>query len=121
MSQHPHFPQIIATVETYLQALHTGDIEQLRQVFHPDCVLKSPGLRVPRDEWLERVANRPIPANENQPYASEIVSVEIIGGQAMVRANVPWFDKQYVDFLGLLREEGKWQIVNKTYVDTATT
>jgi hypothetical protein len=39
----------------------------------------------------------------------------------MVKVKCPLFDFNYVDFLGLLKEQGQWLIVNKMYSDIANT
>ncbi len=43
------------------------------------------------------------------------LSLEIIKDQAEAKVDVPVFDNHYIDFLGLLKEDGNWLIVNKMY------
>jgi hypothetical protein len=42
----------------------------------------------------------------------------VVKDQAMVKVHCPLFDFNYIDFLGLLKEDGNWQIVTKMYTDT---
>jgi hypothetical protein len=102
-------------VEAYFRGLYTGDVPALRELFAPDAYLKAPGLRRSLEEWLSAVATRPIPQQQGAAYAFKILSVEVIKDQAMVKAECPLFEFFYVDFLGLLKEHGRWRIVNKMY------
>lgn len=109
-----HLSQILVD---YFDGLHCADTDKLRRLFHPDTVLKAPGLRRTLDQWLEDVASRPVPANENQPYRFRIISLEIAGDQAMAKVECPLFDRHYIDYLGFLHEGGHWRIVTKMYCD----
>ena len=48
-------------------------------------------------------------------YNFHVMSLEIIGDQALVKVNVPLLAAHFIDFLGLLKEEGQWKIVNKMF------
>jgi 4-oxalocrotonate tautomerase len=108
---------ILGLVTLYFDGLHHADTEKLRAIFHPDTVLKAPGLRRGLNEWLDAVSTRPIPAEINSPYDYNIVSLEVHDDEAMVKVECPLFDYFYVDYLGLLRENNQWLIVNKMYTD----
>ncbi len=109
-------PQIEAMVNEYFQGLHTGNADRLAPLFHRDCVLKAPGLRRTLDEWLADVATRPTPANIGHPEDYRILRVELAGNQAMVKvACPPAPPRQLTDYLGFLKEDGVWKIVNKMY------
>lgn len=108
---------ITRMVIDYFEGLHYGDTDKLSQLFHDDAVLKAPGLRRSLPEWLDAVARRPVPSEEGHPYRFRILAIEIIGDQAMVKVDCPLFDHAYVDFLGFLKEGGRWRIVNKMYAD----
>jgi len=111
----------VATVtqmtEAYFQGLYTADTTKLETLFHEDCVLKAPGIRRSREVWLSAVASRPVPKAEGHDYAYQILSVDVVGDQAMVKVICPLLDHVYVDFLGFLREEVTWRIVTKMYAD----
>ncbi len=111
------FEAVIALVGKYFHGLHQGDTKRLRAIFHADAFLKAPGLRRSLTEWLDAVATRPVPAQQGQPFNFKLLSVEIIKDQAMVKLECPLFDHAYVDYLGLLKEDGHWLIVNKMYTD----
>jgi len=111
------FEAIMAILADYCDGLHLGDVAKLRGIFHVDAVLKAPGLRRSLEQWLDSVASRPVPAQEGQVYRFKLLSLEVIQDQAMVKLQCPLFGHNYVDFLGLLKESGRWLIVNKMYTD----
>lgn len=104
-------------VKQYFEGLHHADVNKLKAIFAPDCVLKAPGIRRTRDEWLELVQSRPVPAAQGDKLNSKILSIEVMGEQAMVKVSVPLLDRHFIDYLGLLYENKKWLIVNKMYAD----
>jgi hypothetical protein len=112
---HSDFAAVVTLVQDYFDGLHQGDVDKLRGLFHPDAYLKAPGLRRSREDWLSAVGNRPIPQAQGAAYRFRILSVELVKDQAMVKAECPLLEHFYVDFLGLLKEDGRWQIVNKMY------
>lgn len=90
---------------------------KLTSIFHPDAWLKSPGVRRSLSQWLANVATRETPAELNKPFKFKILSIDVVQDQAMAKIHCPLFDFNYIDFLGLLKEEGKWKIVTKMYTD----
>jgi len=111
------FELVMALVSTYFDGLHHGNISKLRAIFHADAYLKAPGLRRSLEQWLNAVANRPIPKQQDRSYNFKLLSMEIVQDQAIVKLQCPLFDHLYVDFLSLLKENGRWLIVNKMYTD----
>lgn len=109
------YESIIALLNEYFDALYDGSAERLRAIFHDDAWLKGNGYRKTRDEWLEAVASRPVPRDEGMAFSFNILSLEILGDQAMAKVDVPLLAAHFIDFLGLLRENGEWKIVNKMF------
>ena len=111
------FDSVMALVQDYFDGLHHGEVSKLRAIFHPDAFLKAPDLRRSLDQWLDAVASRPIPVQQGRPYDFKLLSIDIVKDQAMVKLECPLFEHFYIDFLGLLKENGRWLIVNKMYTD----
>jgi len=111
------FKLIMALLSNYCDGLHYGDVAKLRAIFHHDAFLKAPGLQRSLEEWLANVDSRPVPDKEGGSYDFKLISIEIIKDQAMVKLVCPLFEHIYLDFLGLLKENGRWLIVNKMYTD----
>jgi len=114
------FALITGIVHKYFDGLYYGDVAMLRSIFHADAWLKAPGIRRSVKEWLTNVANRPIPKEQGKAYQFKLLSLDIVQDQAMVKIQCPLFDFNYIDFLGLLKENGQWLVVNKMYTDTKT-
>ncbi|MEX0297923.1 MAG: nuclear transport factor 2 family protein [Kordiimonas sp.] len=112
------FQVITNMVQAYFDGLHHGDTKKLRPLFHVDTVLKAPGIRRTREEWLELVDSRPVPQKEGHPYAYKILSIDVVGDQAMVKALCPLLGSIFIDYLGLLKENGQWLFVSKMYADS---
>ncbi|TDR20687.1 nuclear transport factor 2 family protein [Marinicella litoralis] len=104
-------------VQAYFDGLHHGDVAKLRTIFHPDVFLKAPGSRRSLEQWLSAVASRPVPSQQGRSYDFKLLSIEVIKNQAMVKLECPLFEHHYIDFLGLLKEDGHWKIVTKMYTD----
>ena len=98
------FQQITEILQDYFDGLYEADVDKIRDVFHLDTVLKANGLRKTRDEWLDAVASRPVPKEHDFNYDFNVISIEIINDQAMVKANVPLMAGHYIDYLGCLKK-----------------
>lgn len=109
------FDTVVAIIRDYFDGLHTADTAKLEKIFHSDCVLKLPNRRRSLAEWLHDVRNRRVPNEEGVLYRFRILAVDIVNDQAMVKVECPLFENFYIDFLGLLKEQGQWRIVNKMY------
>lgn len=112
---------ISRTLSMYCYALHHGDTEALRQLLTKETNLQAPGLRLSRDQWLERVANRVSPAAQGAPFHYSTRAIDQHPEHAMATVDCPLYDHRYVDFLSLLKINNKWLIVNKLYGEQAAT
>lgn len=112
---HQDYLVIHELLQDYFDGLYQGDVDKLREIFHEDAWLKGNNYRKSRDEWLQVVATRPVPKAQGMAYGFKIMSLEIIGDQAMAKVDVPLMAAHFVDYLGLLKEAGKWKIVNKMF------
>jgi hypothetical protein len=111
------FSEITAILHQYFNGLHHGDVAKLKSIFHPDAWLKAPGARRSLTQWLIDVESRPVPIQLNKPFGFNILAIDVVQDQAMVKIHCPLFDFNYIDFLGLLKENGQWRIVSKMYTD----
>ena len=109
------YHNITELLKSYFDGLYDGDVDKLRLIFHEDAWLKGNNYRKTRNEWLDAVASRPIPRDEGMEYNFNIQAIEIIGDQAMAKVDVPLLAAHFIDFLGLLKEDGQWKIVNKMF------
>lgn len=111
------YGDVAELVDAYFHGLHTGDVTLLASAFDSGAWLQSTGLRLSRDEWLERVSTRQSPAELGHAFEYEVLDVDVDGDQGVTKLWVPLLGKTYVDYLSLLREGGGWRIVNKLYLE----
>lgn len=115
--QHHDLNALEQIVHRYFEGLYHGDVEKLRSIFDDHAQLQAPGLRRNREQWLQAVGSRPTPEGRDDPFAFRILAIEIVGAQALAKVDCPLMGNHYIDYLGLLKENGRWRIVNKMYAD----
>ncbi|MGP9801257.1 nuclear transport factor 2 family protein [Rheinheimera sp. NSM] len=115
--QDTDLPAITALLGQYFDGLHRADTALLNQIFDDDARLYAPEVRRSKQQWLELVANRPVPAALGHAFAYQVLSVECLGGQALAKVSCPLLGRHYIDYLSLLKEQGQWRIVAKLYAD----
>jgi hypothetical protein len=114
----PH-DEILQLLQNYFEGVFTGDVKRLREVFHPQAMLfgevkGAPYLRG-LDEYLEVVAKRQSPQSLGETLAMQVMAIDVQGPVAVARASCPMLGYHYIDFLSLTRQNGRWQIANKTF------
>ncbi|MGQ3052239.1 MAG: nuclear transport factor 2 family protein [Roseateles sp.] len=117
---HTAVEEITALVRTYLDGLYHCDTQRLAAVFHPLALYATAAgprpLLLRLAEYLPVVAQRDPPARTRAPRLEQILSIDIAGPTtAMVKLRCRFFGKDYVDFLTLIRADGRWQIVAKVF------
>ena len=115
----PAHAAILDLLEVYFVGIHTGDVTALRSAFHPQAQLfgEVRGLAScrPLGAYLDAVASRDSPASLGQARTMRVLSIEVAGETAMAKVQCPIFEFNYLDFLSLIRIEGRWLIANKLY------
>lgn len=111
------FTAVTTILQQYFEGLYYGDVDKLNKIFHPDAWLKAPNSRRSLTQWLTDVAQREAPGQLGHDFNFKILALDIVQNQAMAKIACPLFDFNYVDFLGLLKENGQWRIVTKMYTD----
>lgn len=109
--------EVRAALDHYLQGHATGDGAHFRLVFHPDSK-----LYFNRDgKFTTRTAEEYITGATGKPAADEaqrrrrIVSVDVAGDAAQAKVELDYPTVLFTDYFNLLRVDGKWMIVNKTF------
>ncbi|GJL67234.1 MAG: hypothetical protein NPIRA05_22050 [Nitrospirales bacterium] len=116
------YPAVAQVLGTYYDGLYHGNKEMLRQTFHPDAryVTISNGelLHLDMKSYLPKVEARESPASIGEPYGYTLESIEFAGAMtALVRMRSSMFGKHFIDFLSLIRVDGKWRIISKVFHD----
>lgn len=112
---------VVELVHEYAQAIHHGDVTRLRATFHPKAYLfgevgGQPYLRS-LDDYLDVVAQRQSPASLGHAYAMRPLGIDLQGHIGVARLDFPLLGHRYIDYLSLLKHQGKWLVANKTFTD----
>jgi hypothetical protein len=114
------FADIEVVLLDYFDALHFCDVAKLQRVFHPKAIYatadESPLLHRTMQEYMPVVAARQSPASRGENRKDHIDMIEIAGeNTAMARLRCSISSRDYVDFLTLVRTDGRWQIMSKIF------
>ncbi|QIK59178.1 nuclear transport factor 2 family protein [Dysgonomonas sp. HDW5A] len=111
--------KIIAVIDNYFKGIFEGDVSKLKSIFHPNALLfgdiANEAYFKHVDEYLEIVNNRKSPKENNENFKMEIISIEILGNNAVAKLHVPMLGFNYYDLLSLSKVDGQWLIVNKLF------
>ena len=107
-------------VWTYLDGLYEGDTAKLAAAFHEGSHLYSLSdgrvSDLPREEWLAFVKNRPSAKSKGLKRTDRIVGIDLSGPEtAFVKLECSIHPRYFTDYLTLLKLEGGWRVVSKTF------
>jgi hypothetical protein len=113
----PQEAAVRAVVGSYLHGLKFNDVPSLRSAFWPDAKLlfvdKNGSLgQLSQEEWYKMFAGS---AGKEEQGDLGIARVDITDNAASVKVIETYPKSIYVDYLNLLRLNGRWIIVNKIY------
>jgi hypothetical protein len=113
------YDAITRVLNLYIEGAAKGDVDKLRQAFHPEARMYGSGDTNELLESFFPLAAK-YPANSKGTYRARIVSIEIVGEAAVatVCEDGFWGSASFVDFMALARLHGSWKIVNKTFAHT---
>lgn len=108
-------------VEKYIEGTFTGNVKTLRDCFHPNAVMNGylgDQLLIGGPEpFFENMEQAPSMSEGGAPYQGNITSVDVVGNIASVTLKETGFggDMAFTDYFHLLKEQGKWKIISKTF------
>lgn len=110
-----------ATLQLYIDGTRAGDADLVRRAFNPDArmsgYLQGQLLCGSPEPFFETVRTAPAPMRSGEPYIAEITHLEITGLAASATLVEPsYLGLHFTDFLHLLKVDGRWQIVSKTFM-----
>jgi Putative lumazine-binding len=114
------FNAVAAQLQIYLDGLYESDTTRLRQVFHPDaiyaCATEGDLHKLSMAEYFPIVDQRPSPASRNDPRSDRILEIQFAGPvTAFARVECAIAPKSFIDFLTLVKLDGRWQIISKVF------
>jgi hypothetical protein len=104
-------------LEHYLQGHATGDGAHFRAAFHPEAKL----FFIRDGKVTTRTSEEYIAGARGTPPADEpqrkrwIESVDIAGNAGVAKIILDYPTARFVDYMSLLKVDGEWKIVNKTF------
>lgn len=116
-----HHDSIASIVDAYFNGVYTGDAAGLARLFDAGAQVygenNGQAYHKPIAAYLEGVTARKSPQELGEPYRMKTLAVDKLGSIANVTLHSPMLGFNYHLYLILRRLEGKWSIVNKTFVN----
>lgn len=114
------FAAVLALLERYFEAFQHSDARALGELFHPGALYAfADGASLKQLDmatYLPIVAARPSPASRGEARDDRVRALEFAGpATALATVECRLNGKHYVDFLSLLKLEGRWRIVSKVF------
>lgn len=112
--------EIATALAAYFDGFYEGNIEKLQSIFHPTCHLYSAPNGELMDSNMEavygRVGNRTKPSERGDPKEDGIIAVDQSAPEcSFAKVMIALGEYRYTDYLTLLKLDGRWQIVGKTF------
>jgi hypothetical protein len=112
--------EISAALQQYFEGFYEGDVGKLEKIFCPNAHLYSVADGGLNDRDMAAVFNgvrsRESSAQRGFDRFDRIVTIDQSGpGSAFAKVEIALGDVLYTDYLTLLKLDGRWQIVSKTF------
>ncbi|AWB08275.1 hypothetical protein A6A40_24835 (plasmid) [Azospirillum humicireducens] len=107
-------------LQDYFDALYFCDVDKLQSVFHPRAIYatadEAPLLYRTMEDYVPVVAARQSPASRNEARRDHIDAIDLAGeNTAVARVRCSIGQRDFVDFLTLVRTDGRWRIIAKVF------
>jgi hypothetical protein len=109
-----------ATLSDYFDGIYDGSEDKLRSAFHPNAhIYAATGgalIDYPLDDFVALSTGRDRSGADRPPRTDKIIAIDFAGAtsaSAKVELSIPGTD--FVDFLSLMKIDGRWRIIAKTY------
>lgn len=114
------FQDILQVLNKYFDALYECDVEKLSFVFHPQAIYatadETPFLYRTMEDYLPVVAARQSPASRGEPRRDYVDEIQFAGeNTAFTRVRCSIGERDFVDFLTLVRVNNRWQVIAKVF------
>jgi hypothetical protein len=105
-------------IDSYFQGHATGNGEHHKKAFHPEAKL----FWIREGQFTQRTSAEYIAGASGKPAADEaqrkrsIEMIDITGNAAVAKVVLDYPSAKFTDYMSLLKIDGEWKIVNKTFV-----
>ena len=107
------------TVQHYFDGLYHSDVEKLKIAFHPNSQVighfQGTLMFNSLEQFLGYVKGTPAPSESGEAYDMKIESIDVTGDEAVAKVADLYMGFRFTDYLSLLKVDGNWVIVNKTF------
>lgn len=104
-------------LENYLKGHATGDAEFMKKAFHAEgkLIFIREGKYATRtfEEYINGMSGKP--AEDEAQRKRWIESIDIAGNAAVAKIILDYPSTKFVDYMTLLKIDGEWKIVNKSF------
>ena len=107
-------------LENYIQAHATGDLAFARKAFHSQgnmiWIREGKYSSETFDSFIQRAfIGKPAADEEKRKNGRRIEAIDISGNAAVARIVLDYPTVKFVDYMTLLKIDGEWKIVNKSF------
>jgi len=113
-AQDSDYTQIETTLNYYLQGGTNNDFSTLKKAFHESCFMKSIGDNFRESNALE-VFEKAMKPGPKQNRVTQVDFIHISGNAASAKVSCIYPTFTFHDYMHLLKIEGEWKIVSKTF------
>jgi len=102
------------TINHYFNGMTTHNATSFEKAFHPSATMKWIDKKYEEVNAIDALSEY---VNSNDPVETKtaIVAINISGNAASAQLELEYDTFSYIDFMHLLKIEGTWKIVSKTY------
>jgi hypothetical protein len=110
---------ITNTIQAYFDGMMDRDLGKLEEAFFGEArLIGYRGEKLTVTEFRDWAANTAKgEKRDRSQFKNQIHSIEIKGYTALVKTELWWPGIYYFDFLTLMKIDGKWKIVHKTWYE----
>jgi hypothetical protein len=100
----------------YYEGLQSGNIDVLKKAFHPKAMMYGTGMIVEIQGLFDYVAANQPPAKTGEKHQCLITKIDCIGKAASVEVlQHSYLGVSYINYFQLLKLDGNWVIVSKSF------
>lgn len=122
MQHHDDIIAIRQTVTDYLEGMIYGEPARLREAFHPGAIqaghFKGNYEFLSAEQFIESLENETMQP-PGSAYSADIISIDRTGDTAVAKVSNSCFGTDFIDYLTLIKDNGRWQIICKAFYDQA--
>lgn len=112
--------EIIELMNTYFDCLYDADHKGMAKVFHPEAryinTVDGEYVNCSTEEYLQILKKRVPPRERGDSRNDQILSIETESpNMAFTKVRLTMMDREYLDYLTLLKSNGRWQIISKVF------